>query len=44
VYAWRAWRRGWWSPGARVHYLLATVCAGALPFFLWNWNLLGWRF
>jgi hypothetical protein len=43
VYAWLAWRDGYWGLAGRVHH---TLVALAIPVFLWQlqyWHLLGWR-
>ena len=40
--AWRAWRRGYWSPAGRVHYTVCAAAALAFIPFLRYWNLLGY--
>ncbi len=44
VYTVLAWKKRYWSIGARVYYSLVTVAAVAFIWFLNYWNLLGWRF
>lgn len=35
-----AWKKGYWSRGARIHYILVTLAALAFIPFLYHWNLL----
>lgn len=39
-----AWKVGFWSLPARVHYTAVTVTAVAFIWFLNYWKLLGWRY
>jgi len=40
-FVWRAWRAGYWSPPARVHYTATTAAAIGFAAWCWYWNLLG---
>jgi CubicO group peptidase (beta-lactamase class C family) len=43
VLAAAAWRNGYWSRTARVHYtLVAIVCLALVP-FMWHWNIIGFK-
>lgn len=44
VFAVQAWRRGWWTRGARAYYSLIAIAALLFAAFLSNWNLLGFRY
>ena len=39
-----AWKQGFWSPIARLHYSLVALAAMAFIWFLNYWNLLGFRY
>ncbi len=41
--AWFAWRRGYWSLPARLHYSAVVLGLLAFALLLNQWNLLGWR-
>jgi hypothetical protein len=39
-----AWNKGYWSLGGRIHYTLLAAAALANSWFLYYWNLIGYRF
>ncbi len=39
-----AWIGRYWNLAGRIHYTLVTLGAAAFVWFLYYWNLLGWRF
>ncbi len=38
-----AWKKGYWGLGGRIHYTLLAVSALANSWFLYYWNLIGYR-
>ncbi len=39
-----AWKKSYWGLGGRIHYTLLAVAALANSWFLYYWNLIGYRF
>ena len=39
-----SWRRGWWRTAGRVCLTLVAVAALGTVAWLYQWNLIGWRF
>ena len=44
IYAAIAWRKNYWGLGGRIHYSLLVAAALANSWFLYYWNLIGYRF
>ncbi|MBI1984148.1 MAG: beta-lactamase family protein, partial [Acidobacteria bacterium] len=44
VFAWRAWKNGYWSRKERIHFSIISLAALLFVPFLVYWNLLGFRF
>lgn len=44
VLAVQAWRKGYWSIWGRLHYTLVVAAGLAFIWWLYNWNLLGFKF
>ena len=43
IYAAIAWRKSFWGLGGRIHYTLLAAAALANSWFLFYWNLVGYR-
>ncbi len=43
IYAALAWKNSYWGPGGRIHYTLLAAAALANCWFLYYWNLIGYR-
>jgi len=43
IYAIIAWKRSYWSLGGRIHYTLLAAATLANSWFLYYWNLIGFR-
>jgi len=39
-----AWQRHWWRVVGRVGVSLVALAGGAVIGWLYQWNLLGWRY
>jgi len=43
IYAVLAWKNSYWGLGGRIHYTLLAVAALANCWFLYYWNLIGYK-
>ncbi len=43
VFTVRAWKEGYWATFGRVHYSLITLATLAFTYFVYYWNMLGFR-
>ncbi len=44
IYTVFAWKKSYWGLGGRIHYTLLATAALANSWFLYYWNLIGYRF